>query len=160
MWAPPPLFEQCPKENIFLQDGFPYVACTHSETLCGVSLIYGIVIPRIGSDVRKSKGFLPCFFHTFFALCKILKHLGVPPIEEIFVILEFVNLFQFVLTGRLSIVVHLIGLPFCWVFVTVGNQAAVVPILVHVLHAGKELTCCNNVLLIFQLKLYLSEFYS
>ena len=55
---------------------------------------------------------------------------------------------------------HLIGLPFCGVFVTVGNQAAVVPSVVQVLHAEKEVTCRFTVLLIFQLQLRLSQFYS
>ena len=87
----------------------------------------------------------------------MLQHLGVPPIEEIVVILELVNLFQFFLTRSLSIVVHLIGLPFCRVFVAVGNQAAVVPGLVQVLHAVKELPGRNTVLLIFQLQLHLSK---
>ena len=49
---------------------------------------------------------------------------------------------------------HLIGLPFCRVFVTVGNQAAIIPIHVYGLQkAVKQLTCCHHVLLIFQLQL-------
>ena len=124
--------------------------CALFPTLCAVCLISfvdaiprkcGVVIPRYGSDVRKSKGFLPGPFHALRTLCKVLKHLGVAPIEKIVVIVELLNLFQFFFTGSLSVVKYLIGLPFCRVFVTVGNQAAVVPLLVHELHAEKELTC-------------------
>ena len=123
-----------------------YVACTLSDALCGVPLYCGVALPRKGTDVRKSKALLPSFFG---ALCKVLKHLGVHPIKEIFVILEVVNIFQFCVTRGLSVVVHLIGLPFCRVLVTVGNQAAVIPILVHVLHTVKQLTCCNTIRLIW-----------
>ena len=105
-------------------------------------------------------GLLPSFLHAFRILRKVLQHLGVLPIVEIVVILEFTNFFQFVFTGSLSVIMHLIGLPFCRVFVTVGNQAAVVPLLVHELHAEKELPCQFTVLLIFQLQLRLSQFYS
>ena len=105
-------------------------------------------------------GLLPSFLHAFRILRKVLQHLGVLPIVEIVVILEFTNFFQFVFTGSLSVIMHLIGLPFCRVFVTVGNQAAVVPLLVHELHAEKELPCQFTVLLIFQLQLRLSKFHS
>ena len=94
-------------------------------------------------------GLLPSFLHAFRILRKVLQHLGVLPIVEIVVILELINLFQFFLAEGLSIAMHLIGLPFCWVFVTVGNQTAIIPILVHVLNALVELACCHNVLLIF-----------
>ena len=104
-------------------------------------------------------GLLPSFFHVFPTLCKVLQNLGVLPIVEIVVVLELINFFQFFFTGGLSIVMHLIGLPFCRVFVTVRNQAAVVPLLVHVLHAVKELICRFTVLLIFQLQLRLSKFF-
>ena len=117
-------------------------------------------IPRNGSGIRKSIGLLPCIFHAFGTFCKVLQHLWVLPIVEIVVILEFTNFFQFVFTGSLSVIMHLIGLPFCRVFVTVGNQAAVVPSLVHVLHTVKQLPCRNTVLLIFQLQLRLSKLYS
>ena len=143
--------------------------CTLFVALCAVCLISfvdsirrkcGVVIPRHGSGVRKSKGFLPGPFHALHTLCKVLKHFGVAPIEEIIVIVELLNLFQFFFTGSLSVVKYLIGLPFCRVFVTVGNQAAVVPLLVHELHAEKEVTCRFTVLLIFQLQLRLSKFHS
>ena len=143
--------------------------CTLFETtVCNVCLFSfvdairskcGVVIPRYGSGVRISKGFLPGLFHALRTLCKVLKHLGVLPIEKIVVIVELLNLFQFFFTGSLSVVKYLIGLPFCRVFVTVGNQAAVVPILVHVLYAVIQLTCCHLVLLIFQLQLRLSKLY-
>ena len=87
-------------------------------------------IPSVATYIRKSIGLLPSFFHVFGTFCKILQYLWVLPIVEIVVILELINLFQFFLAEGLSIAMHLIGLPFCWVFVTVGNQAAVVPILV------------------------------
>ena len=125
------------------------------ETRCAVHWIFAI--PRNYPYIRKSKGFLPCFSR---ALCKVPHHFWVLPVEKIVVILELVNLFQLFLTGSLSIVMHIIGLPFCWVFVTVGNQAAVVPILVHVLHAVKQLTCCYTVLLIFQPQPQLQKIYS
>ena len=143
--------------------------CTLFPTLCGACLISfvdaipskcGVVIPRFGRDVRISKGFLPGLFHALRTLCKVLKHLGVAPIEEIIVIVELLNLFQFFFIGSLSVVKYLIGLPFCRVFVTVGNQAPVVPSLVHPIHAEKEVTCRFTVLLIFQLQLRLSQFYS
>ena len=105
-------------------------------------------------------GLLPSFLHAFRILRKVLQHLGVLPIVEIVVVLELINFFQFFFIGSLSVIMHLIGLPFCRVFVTVGNQAAVVPLLVHELHAEKELPCQFTVLLIFQLQLRLSQFYS
>ena len=90
----------------------------------------------------------------FFTLCEVLQHLGVFPIEEIIVILEAIHVFQFFLIRGLSIIMHLICLPFVGVFVTVGNQAAVVPNK-HALHMVKQITCCHRVLLIFQLQLHL-----
>ena len=99
-------------------------------------------------------GFLPRFFGT---LCKILQHLRVLPIEEIFVKLELINTFQFVLVEGRSIVMHLIGLPFSRVFVTVRNQAAVVPILVYVLHIVKQLTCYHKVLVLVLVRLQLQK---
>ena len=117
-------------------------------------------IPSVATYIRKSIGLLPSFFHAFGTFCKILQYLWVLPIVEIVVILEFTNFFQFVFTGSLSVIMHLIGLPFCRVFVTVGNQAAVVPLLENELHAEKELPCQFTVLLIFQLQLRLSQFYS
>ena len=86
------------------------------------------------------------------------------PKENIFSLrtasLVLINPFQSFLTESLSIGVHIIGLPFTWVSVTVGNQTAVVPSLVHVLHAEKEIPCCNTVLLIFKLQPHLSKLYS
>ena len=119
-----------------------YVACTLFPTT------------RVKPGVRISIGLLPSFCHAFSTLCKVLQHLWVHKIEEIVVELELINLLQFFLTGGLSIVMHLIGLPFCGVFVTVGNQAAIIPIHVYGLQkAVKQLTCCHHVLLIFQLQL-------
>merc|ERR1712218_467923 len=124
--------------------------CTLFPTLYVVRLISfvdaipskcGVVIPRHGSGVRKSKGFLPGLFHALRTLCKVLKHLGVLPIEKIVVIVELLNLFQFFFIGSLSVVKYLIGLPFFRVFVTEGSQAAVIPSFVHPLHAEKEVTC-------------------
>ena len=94
---------------------------------------------------------------VFSTLCKVLKHLWVPKIEEIVVILEFINTFQFVLIEGRSIVMHLIGLPFSRVFVTVRNQAAVVPILVYVLHIVKQLTCYHKVLVLVLVRLQLQK---
>ena len=111
-------------------------------------------IPSVATYIRKSIGLLPDPFRAFSVLCEVLQHLWVYPIEEIVVILELINLFQFFLAEGLSIAMHLIGLPFCWVFVTVGNQAAVVPNK-HALHMVKQITCCHRVLLIFQLQLHL-----
>ena len=112
------------------------------------------------SDKRKSIRLHPSLFRAFGTPCKVLHHLGVHQIVETVVMLELINLFQLFLVEGLSIVMHLIGLPFCRVFVTVGNQAAVVPLLVHELHAEKELPCQFTVLLIFQLQLRLSKFHS
>ena len=114
-------------------------------------------IPRNGSGIRKSIGLLPCIFHAFGTFCKVLQHLWVLPIVEIVVILESIHLFQFFFTGGLSIVMHIIGLPFCRVFVTVRNQAAVVPILVYVLHIVKQLTCYHKVLVLVLVRLQLQK---
>ena len=104
------------------------------------------------SDIGKSISLFPSLSETFCTLCKVLQHLWVLPVVEIVVILELLNLLQFFLTEGLPVVVHLIGFPFSWVFVTVRHQAPVVPILVHVLHAEIQLTCCHPVLLVFQLQ--------
>ena len=128
--------------------------CTFFETFCAVWWTDVFAIPSDGTDIRKSIGLLPSFSRP---LCKVLKHLWVPKIEEIVIPLVLINPFQSFLTEGLSIVVHIIGLPFIWVFVTVGNQAAVVPILVYVLHAEKQLACCY---LVFQLLLQLQKWYS
>ena len=105
-----------------------HIACTLFETFCVVHWSLVIAIPRNDTDVRKSIGLPPSFSRVFSTLRKILQHLWVLKIFEIVVILELINLFQTFLIECFSIVMHLIGLPFCWVFVTVGNQAAVVPI--------------------------------
>ena len=82
------------------------------------------------------------------------------PKENIFSLrtasLVLINPFQSFLTESLSIGVHIIGLPFTWVSVTVGNQTAVVPILVYVLHAEKQLACCY---LVFLPQLQLQKLY-
>ena len=111
------------------------------------------------SDKRKSIRLHPSLFRAFGTLCIVLQHLWVHHICIIVVILEVINLFQLFLVGGLSIVMHLIGLPFCRVFVAVRSQAAVVPILVDVLPAVKQLICCHIVLLIFQLKRQLPKWY-
>ena len=134
--------------------------CTFFETFCAVCWTDVFAIPSDGTDIRKSIGLLPSLLRAISTLCKILEHLWVLPIVEIIVKLELINTFQFVLTEGRSIVMHLIGLPFSRVFVTVRNQAAVVPILVHVLHAVIQVTCCYTVLLIFQLQLHLQKLYS
>ena len=113
------------------------------------------------SDKRKSIRLHPSLFRAFGTPYKVLQHLGVHQICKIVVKLELINLFQLFLVEGLSIVMHLIGLPFCRVFVTVGNQAAVVPILVYVLHIVKHLTCCHKVLASSpQLHLQLQKRYS
>ena len=99
--------------------------CTLFETRCAVHWIFAI--PRNYPYIRKSKGFLPCFSR---ALCKVPHHFWVLPVEKIVVILELVNLFQLFLTGGPSIVVHIIGHPFCRILVTIRDQATIVPILV------------------------------
>ena len=109
-------------------------------------------IPGVNTDIGNTVGLLPSLSQAFCALCKVPQHFWVLPVVEIIVILELSNLLQFLLTESFPVVVHLIGFPFPWVFVTVGNEATVVPILVHVLHAEKQLTCCNPVLLVFQLQ--------
>ena len=145
------------RNRFFLCEVFPYIACTLFETFCVVIWIDVFSIPSGETDMRKSISFLPSSFQAFGTFCKVLQYFWVLPIVEILVILELINPFQFFLTGRLSIVVHIIGLPFCWVFVTVWNQAAVVPILVYFLRAVKELTCCHPVLLIFKPQLQLQK---
>ena len=106
------------------------------------------------SDKRKSIRLHPSLFRAFGTPCKVLHHLGVHQIVETVVMLELINLFQLFLVEGLSIVMHLIGLPFCRVFVTVGNQAAIIPF-PH-LQAVKHLSCCF-VLLIFQPQLRLQK---
>ena len=128
--------------------------CTLFETFCVVCWIDVFAIPTDGTDIRKSIGLLPSFSR---ALCKILEHLWVLPIEEIIVKLELINTFQFVLIEGRSIVMHLICLPFFGVFMTVGNQASVVPILVYVLHIVKQVTCCHKVLVLVLVRLQLQK---
>ena len=114
-------------------------------------------IPRVDTDIGNSVGLLPGLSQAFGALCKIPQHLWILPVVEIVVILELRNLLQFLLTESLPVVVHLIGFPFPRIFVTVGYEATVVPILVHVLPAVKQLTCCHLVLLVFQLQVKLTK---
>ena len=129
-----------------------YVFCTLLETLCVVLWIDMLPIPRVDTDIGNSIRLSPSLSQAFCTLCKVLQHLWVFPVVEIVVILELLNLLQFFLTEGLPVVVHLIGFPFSRVFVTVRDQAPVVPILVHVLHAEIQLACCHPVLLVFQLQ--------
>ena len=128
-----------------------YVFCTLFETLCVVLWIDVLPVPRVDTDIGNSIGLFPSFFQAF-TLGKVPQHLWVLPVVEVVVILELLNLFQFLLAESFPVVVHLIGFPFPWVLVTIGNQATVVPILVHVLHAVEQLACCHRVLLVFQLQ--------
>ena len=129
--------------------------CTFFETFCAVCWTDVFAIPSDGTDIRKSIGLLPCSSQVFCTFGKVLQHLWIRPIEEIFVILELVNLFQLFLVKRLSIVMHLIGLPFCWVFVTKGDQAAVVLTMLTshngFLNVVEQINCCKQpVLLLMQ----------
>ena len=108
------------------------------------------------SDKRKSIRLHPSLFRAFGTPYKVLQHLGVHQICKIVVKLELINLFQLILAEGPSIIMHLIGLPFCRVFVTVGNQTAIISIQ-HMLQIVVQLTCCHKVLLIFQLQLQLQK---
>ena len=129
-----------------------YIFCTLLETLCVVLWIDVLPVPRVDTDIGKSIGLFPSLPQAFCTLCKVPQHLWVLPVVEVVVILELLNLFQFLLAESFPVVVHLIGFPFPWVLVTIGDQATVVPILVHVLHAVEQLACCHRVLLVFQLQ--------
>ena len=128
-----------------------YVFCTLFETLCVVLWIDVFPVPRVATDIGKSVGIFPSLAHASFTLCKVLQHLRVLPVVKVVVILELLNFFHFLLTESPPVGMHLIGLPFLRVFVTVRNEASVVQILVHVLHAVKQLTSRHLILLVFQL---------
>ena len=128
-----------------------YVFCTLFETLCVVLWIDVLPVPRVATDIGKSVGIFPSLAHASFTLCKVLQHLWVHPVVEVVVILELLNLVQFLFAEGLSVGMHLIGFPFPRIFVTVWDQTAVVPILVHMLHAVKQLTCRHPVLQVFQI---------
>ena len=90
-------------------------------------------VPRDGTDIGKSIRLFPSLAHALFALCKGLQHLWVHPVIEVFVILELLNVIQFLLTEGRPVVVHFIGFPFFGVLVTVRDQATVVPMNIDVL---------------------------
>ena len=108
-------------------------------------------VPRVATDIGKSVGFSPSLAHASFTLCKVLQHLRVLPVVKVVVILELLDLVHFLLTECPPVGMHLIGLPFLRVFVTVWDETSVVQILVHVLHAVIQLTRCHLILLVFQL---------
>ena len=116
-------------------------------------------IPRDGTDIGKFIRLFPCLAQAF-CTCKVLQHLWVHPVIEVVVILELLNLFQFLLSEGPPVVVHIICFPFPRVLVTIGNQATVVIILVHVLHAQEQLACCHLVLLVFQLQVLTKRNYN
>ena len=116
-------------------------------------------IPRVDTDIGNSIGFFPSLSQAFCTLCKVPQHLWVLPVVEVVVILELLNFVQLIHTEGFPEVVHLIGFPFSRVLVTVGDQATVVPILVHVLHAVKQLACRHLVLLVFQLQVLANRNY-
>ena len=107
-------------------------------------------VPRDGTDIGKSIRFFPSLAHALCTICKVLQHLWVHPVIEVVVILELPNFVQGLLIVGVPVVVHIIGFPFLRVLVTVRDQATVVPILVHVLNAEKQLTCRHLELLVFQ----------
>ena len=112
-----------------------YVFCTLLETLCGVRWRSHLPIPRDGTDIGKSIRLFPSLAHALFTLCKGLQHLWVHPVIEVVVKLELLNFVQGLLIVGGTVVVHIIGFPFSRVLVTVWDEATVVRILVHVLHA-------------------------
>ena len=127
-----------------------YIFCTLKETLCDVWWSYVFAVPRDGTDIGKSIRLFPSLAHALFTLCKGLQHLWVHPVIEVVVILELPNFVQGLLIVGGTVVVHIIGFPFLRVLVTVWDEATVVRILVHVLNAGKQLTCRHLELLVFQ----------
>ena len=137
------------KTNFTFMTG-TYVLCTLLETLCVVRCTHVFPVPREGTDIGKPIRFFPSRAQAFCTLCKVLQHLWVHPVIEVAVMLELLDLVQFLLSEGRPVVVHIIGFPFLWVLVTVWDQATVVPILVYMLLTGKQLTCPNHVLLVFQ----------
>ena len=127
-----------------------YVFCTLLETLCVVCWRHVYPVPREGTDIGKSIRLFPSLAHALSTLCKGHQHLWVHPVIEVVVILELLNLVQFLLIVGGPVVMHIIGFPFSRVLVTVRDQATVVRILVHVLNAEKQLTCRHLELLVFQ----------
>ena len=127
-----------------------YEFCTLFETLCVVLWIDVLPIPRVDTDIWNSIGLFPSLAQGFCTLCKVLQHLRVHPVVEVVVILELLNLVQSLFAKGLSISMHLIGFPFPRIFVTVWDQTAVIPILVHMLHAVKQLTCRHPVVQVLQ----------
>ena len=129
-----------------------YIFCALLETLCIVLWIDVFPIPRVDTDIGKPIRLFPSLSQAFCTLCEVPQHLWVLPVVEVVVILELLHLFELLLAERFPVVVHLIGFPFSRVFVTEWDQATVVPILVHVLHAEEQLACRHPVLLVFQLQ--------
>ena len=111
-----------------------YVFCTLLETLCVVWWSHVFPVPRDGTDIGKSIGLFPSLAQALCTLCKGLQHPWIHPVIEVAIMLELLNLVQFLLTEGCPVVVHIIGFPFLRVLVTVWDQATVVPFLVHVLH--------------------------
>ena len=136
--------------KIFVTGIYPF--CTLLETLCVVLWSEVLPVPRVFTDIWNSMRLFPSLSQAFCTFCKRPQHLWVLPVVEVVVILELLNLAEFLLAERLPVVVHLIGFPFSRVFVTEWDQATVVPILVHVLHAEEQLACRHPVLLVFQLQ--------
>ena len=98
-----------------------YVFCTLLETLCAVWWTHVLRVPRDGTDKGKSIRLFPSLAHALFTLCKGLQHLWINPVIEVVVILELLNVIQFLLTEGRPVVVHVIGFPFFRVLVTVRD---------------------------------------
>ena len=112
-----------------------YVFCTLLETLRAVWWTHVLRVPSDGTDIGKSIRLFPSLAHALFTLCKGLQRLWVHPVIKVVVILELPNFVQGLLIVCHPVVVHIIGFPFSRVLVTVWDEATVVRILVHVLHA-------------------------
>ena len=112
-----------------------YVFCTLLETLCVVLWSDVLPVPRVYTDIWNSMRLFPSLSQAFCTFCKRPQHLWVLPVVEVVVILELLNLVQFLLAERIPVFVHFIGFPFPRVLVAEGDQATVVPVLVHVLLA-------------------------
>ena len=105
------------------------------ETLCVVLWMDVLPVPRVDTDIGNPIRLFPSLSQAFRTLCEVPQHLWVLPVVEVVVILELLNLVQFLLAERIPVFVHLIGFPFPRVLVAEGDQATVVPVLVHVLLA-------------------------
>ena len=112
-----------------------YIFCTLLETLCFVLWNEVLPVPRNETDIGNPIRLFPSLSQAFPTLCEVPQHLRVLPVMEVVVILELLNLAEFLLAERPPVVVHLIGFPLSRVFVTEWDQATVVPVLVHVLLA-------------------------